>query len=264
MRYRLSLVKINIINTFRHETAYFGENWSNILSTVFYTLALILFVEVLYSNVNNFAGYSKNEMMFLIFIGQLAFYSGWGMFSDNIEKLNEDIKTGALDFILIKPVPSLFFVSLRWFPILTTLRDSVPTLSIIFLIVDWTSLHLNPLNLFYGGIIFICGQVVWHCLRLILVFPAFWFGDASRILSITYVLQETYNLPFEGYVKSLRILFTTVLPIIISGAVCGSVILGKSDGFLMAGEALAVIVVFLFITNWLWKASLKRYTSASS
>lgn len=264
MKYRLQIIKANIVNSFQHETAYFAENWSNFLSTLFYTLALLLFVNVLYSNIKTFAGYTKNEMMFLVFIGQLGFYIGWGLFSESIEILNDDIQKGSLDFILIKPVPSLFFVTFRWFPLVSMLRDSVPTMIVIFYLIDWKSLALSAVNIWPGIFIFICGQVLWHCIRFLLVLPAFWFGNAKAVYSIAYTLSETHDLPLEGYTKSMRILFTTILPIIILAAVSGSVMLGKSNGPVMALWSFAVTCIFVFIINVLWKIALRNYTSASS
>jgi ABC-2 type transport system permease protein len=264
MKYRLQIVKTNIINTFQHETAYFAENWSNLLSTMFYTLALLLFVNVLYANIKTFAGYTRNEMLFLVFIGQLGFYTGWGIFAESIEMLNDDIQKGTLDLVLIKPVPSLFFITFRWFPIVSMVRDSVPTLIIVFSTINWSALTFTVNNILWGIFIFICGQILWHCIRFLLILPAFWFGNARAVYSLSYTLAETHDLPLEGYSKNLRILFTTVLPIITLAAVSGSVMLGKSNGPFMALQAFFVTIIFIFIINVLWKLALRNYTSASS
>lgn len=264
MMYRLNILWANMVNTFQHETAYFFENWTNLLSTIFYTLAMLLFVDILYANITTLAGYSRNEMLFLVLVGQISYYTGWGIFAENIEMLNEDIRTGAFDFVLIRPVPSLFFISFRRIPIISMLRDSVPTLVIIYLLINWQTVSVTPVNFFWGCFVFICGQIVWQCLRTIFVIPAFWFGNAKYIFSITYALGETYNLPFEGYSRGLRILFTTIIPVVTAAAMSGSVMLGKSNGSLMAAWAFAVTVAFVFIINWLWKIGLRNYTSASS
>ncbi len=264
MKYRLQIIKTNLINSFQHETAYFAENWSNFLSTLFYTLALLLFINVLYSNVKTLAGYSKNEMMFLVLVGQIGFYFGWSMFAQSVEILNDDIQTGALDFILIKPVPSLFFVSFRWFPVISMLRDSIPTLLVIISLIDWHSLNLVGTNVLFGIFIFACGQIIWHCIRFLLVLPAFWFGNARAIHSIAYALEDSHNLPLEGYTKNIKILFTIIIPIIVVGAVTGSVMLGKSNGLFMSAQSFLVTLVFVFIINVLWKVALRNYTSASS
>ena len=264
MKYRLHIMKTNIINSFQHETAYFAENWSNLLSTMFYTLAMLLFIDVLFSNIKTFAGYSRDEVMFLVFIGQLGFYIGWGLFSDNIDILNDDIQKGTLDFILIKPVPSLFYVTFRWFPLVSMIRDSLPTMLVILPFVHWQNLTLTGAQLLWGFFIFVCGQMCWHCIRFLLVLPAFWFGNAKAVYSIAYSLSETHNLPYEGFSKNLQILFTTVIPIVILAEVSTSVMLGKSNGPVMALWSFIVTVIFVFIINITWKIALRNYTSASS
>jgi len=264
MKHKIQIILANIKNTFQHETAYFTESWSNILSTVFYTITLLIFINILYTNIDTFAGYSKNEMFFIVFIGQLTFYIGWGIFAGNIEILSDDIYNGTLDFILLKPVSSIFFVSLRKLPIVSAIRDGLPNILTIVILINWSALSLNTINIIWGIIIFIMGQIIWHCIRFILILPSFWLGSAKQFWGVSYELQDTHNVPFEGYVRGLRIFFSTVLPILIVNAMSVSVMLNRSSGMIMTVWATLVAIVFLIIINWLWKISLRNYTSATS
>lgn len=51
---RLNILKANIVNSYRVETAYFFENWAGMGSTVFYALVLILFIKIIYANASSF------------------------------------------------------------------------------------------------------------------------------------------------------------------------------------------------------------------
>ena len=264
MRYRIIILWTNIVNTFRRETAYFSQNWSNLFSTVFYTLALIVFIDVLFSNITTLAGYNREEMLFMVFIGQAAYYFGWGIFGINGERLNEDINNGSFDFVLVRPAPPLFFILFRNISIIGTLRDSSANILVILFLINWATLHITLASIILGLITFIAGQIIWQYIRVGLVFPAFWFGNAKSIMSISYELTETHELPLEGYSTSLRILFTTLIPTIIVSAMAGSVVLNKSNGLLMAGWAVAVAIAASFIFVKAWEFSLKHYSSASS
>ncbi len=264
MNYKFQIILANIKNTFEHETAYFTESWSNFLSTTFYTITLLVFIDILYSNINAFAGYSRNEMLFIVFIGQISFYISWGIFSGNIETLSEDIYNGTLDFVLIKPVSSIFFVSFRKLPLISVLRDGLPGTIIIAFLIDWTKLPLTLPSIIWGVIIFIAGQVIWHCIRFISMLPSFWLVNAKQLQSIAGDLQDTHNIPFEGYSQGFRIFFSTLLPIIIVDAMSSSVMLNHSNGIVMTIWALLVAIAFLIIINKLWMVSLRNYTSASS
>lgn len=264
MKYLLQIIKINVINTFQHETAYFSENWGNLLSTLFYTGTTLIFVDALYSNIKMLAGYTKNEMIFLLLIGQLSFYFGWGISFSNIEKLNNDVRKGMLDFVLIKPVPSLFFITFRWIPIMSILRDCGPTLLVIISLIHWDELIFTNSGIIFGTFIFLCGQVLWFCMQLLLALPAFWLGNASEINSISYNLTESQNLPYEGYTKFLKVFFTTVVPITVAASLSASVMLGKSNGLFMSITSSIITIIFALIINYLWKIALRNYTSASS
>ena len=76
---RLLILKANTIFTLQKETAYWANNWASVFSTLFYTLTMLLFINVLYANVTLFVGYTKQEMLLfffsLFYLGQhLRFY----------------------------------------------------------------------------------------------------------------------------------------------------------------------------------------------
>jgi len=109
IKLKLKIIKINIKNTYQIQTAYYGENWFSLGSTLFYTLTLYLFITIIYSNVKQVAGYTRDEMLFLLLLTQIGYYSDWIWSSNNISKLMDSVYAGELDIILTKPIPSLFF-----------------------------------------------------------------------------------------------------------------------------------------------------------
>ena len=91
------------------EFAYIGSGFANVFSTLGYTIIQIFFVDVIFSNVNTIASYSKNDMIFLIILSQISFY-GFGQVVLNNSDIPSQIRTGKINKTLTMPVPSLFFV----------------------------------------------------------------------------------------------------------------------------------------------------------
>lgn len=262
-RIRWSIFTANTINTFHQETAYFANNWGGLLSTVFYTATLLLFINILYSNISIFAGYNKNTMMLLVFISQLSFYIAWFWSNDNLTLLYESVRDGKFDLVLVKPVPAEFFSVSQKISILVVMEVSLPNLILLATLIKWSQLPLNIMSCFFGALIFLFGQIIWHCFRFLFYMPVFWYGEAKRISSIPSAFESS-NIPFEGFNGSLRFIFTIIIPVLLVSQLSVSVVLGKSNGPKMFLLSLIVAIIFLILKSYFWKKALKNYTSASS
>lgn len=261
---RIALLRINIINTFYEDYANFANTWASLLSTTFYTAAFMVFVQVVFSNVTLFAGYSKNDILLMNFIGQINAFSIFSWSLNNIERLIKDVNAGDLDLVLIRPLPSLFYVSLKKIKLLDVLRDGTLPLLIVGYFMDWSEYSFSASNLFYGLVVFICGQIAFHSFQFIVACSVFWTGESSSLFGITYEVWDVNRVPFEGYNKWFKTIFTVFIPILLITPITASVLLGKSNGLIMALIGIIIASIFLGLKIKVWKMSLRNYTSASS
>ena len=260
---RLALLRLNLINTYHQDTAYFWNTWGEGLSTTMYTLTYLLFVNIMFSNVHSIAGYSRDQVLFFTLIGQLDFYLLFSYSYDNLELLSDDINRGNLDLILTKPLPALFYVCTRKLSSIQLLRDGgIPT-TFVILSIHWQNLQITPAHLAAGVVTFICGLISFHVVQFFLLLPAFWSGKSSDLLELSYSLSD-YDLPYEGFPRFVQIGFTVLIPTLISVGISTSVILGKSDPHVMIPLAISVATIFVFLRRWGWNLALRHYTSASS
>lgn len=260
---RLKILGINIANTFNIETAYPAENWANIVSTTLYTACYILFINVIFGNVKTLAGYSYNDMLFFTFMSQFAFYILFNWSYDNMDALINSVHRGEMDILLTKPLPTLYYVSTRKFSILKLIRDGFIPITMIGVLIHWSSLGLSFWAVVAGIIIFACGQWILHVLQFLLALPAFWQGQSQDLLRLSYSFTNP-NLPFQGLTRFWKIIFVTVLPVCISVSVPVSVMLGRSNAIKMLSLALFLAFVATLIRLIMWKKALGAYNSASS
>jgi ABC-2 type transport system permease protein len=263
IKLRLQLIKINTINSWQIETAYFGDAWGNILSTVAYTITYLIFVSIIYANVTTLAGYTRNEMLFLVLINQISFYSLYSWSFNNIKDMVMDVNDGSFDLLLVKPLPALFYTTFRTISLLTILRDGIPALLFIVLAIDWSTIHLTPLNLLLGIVTFVAGQFAINGFIFILGLPVFWFGQAADLLGLSYPFTSV-NLPYEGIGAKLRLGLTLVIPALVPASLTASVLLNKADPWLGVSLAIMAALFLSAAKQWLWQRALLSYTSASS
>jgi ABC-2 type transport system permease protein len=262
-REHLKVLAINLRNTYEVDTAYFFENLSGILSTLVYTFSYLAFIHVLYANVNQIAGYSRDEMLFFALVGQMSFYVAFMWSVENVENLISDVNRGALDLLLVKPLPALFYASTRSLTTVRFVRNATVPLAAVSASIAWENLNISWWSLLAGIGVFICGHLIFHTLQLLLALPAFWLGESRGLFSMVYSLSDL-ELPYEGWGPRLRAGLTVVLPILIPACLTTSVILGKSPAGLMLILAMLVAAAFLVIRRAAWETALRHYSSASS
>lgn len=259
----MRIVGINIANTFNLETSYPAENWANAFSTLLYTASYVIFLNVIFGNVETLAGYSYNDMLFFSLLSQTAFYTLYTWSFDNMDNLVNSIHQGELDLLLTKPLPTLFYATTRTFSLLRLARDAFLPIAMIALLISWSDLNLSTERAIAGLIIFICGQWVLHVFQFLLILPAFWNGQSQALLRLSYTLSEP-NVPLEGLTKFWRFFLLTALPVCLPVAASVSVILGRSNAVPMVIWSLFLAAVATVVRFFAWRRALLAYNSASS
>jgi len=144
------------------------------------------------------------------------------------------------------------------------LKDGVPNLLFISYVINWNNIHTDVFSIFLGVIIFICGQICWHCFSFLFALPVFKLGKNKQLYETSITLGNTNNIPYEGFNKSLKFVLTYIVPSLIIPQILASVLLGKSDGFFVSLSLVILAGIFLYLKERGWKWALKNYTSATS
>jgi ABC-2 type transport system permease protein len=262
---RFNIVRACTKFTFQKETAYWANNLASLSSTTFYTITMLVFINILYSNVNLIVGYTKNDMLIFFLVGQFTFYANFFFSLKSMDEFIIEVNRGDLDLILTKPIPALFYVTFKRLRLFSTLRDGIPPTLAIILSIDWQQLQFSPKLLIPAIIIFICGLICLHVVEFLTTLPVFWLGESKNILKISLEIYEgTALIPYEGFTHSLKFILSTLIPVLISTGFTSSILLNKSSLYLLLPWGIVVTIVAVFIMNIAWNKALKSYTSASS
>ena len=266
MKQRWDVLRASCLFAFRKEVAYAGNNWARILSTTAYTFSMLLFVNIIFTNTKEIAGYSHNEMLLYFFMCQLTYYTNWTISLNNIYDFITDVNKGNLDMVLMRPVPALFYLTTRNIGGFNMVADGLPsTLAIIFAI-DWSALNINSTNLIYGIFIFIFGSITLHVFQFLSALPVFWLGESENIVDLASFIGSGSGsmIPLEGFARPFQIIFGTIIPVLIATAFSASAILGKTNSQFLFLWAFIIALLTVIIRNLAWNFAIKNYTSASS
>lgn len=227
-----------------------------------YYAVQIGFFEIIFLHTENLAGWSRGEVIF--FISSVLIVDSIFMifFANNVWQIPELINKGILDYYLIKPISSIFLVLLKDIAIASILNFFV-ALGILFYAI--TLLEINPDIYSYLGFLFLMfnSMLLYLALRLLTVLPVFWTHSKFGFHMLFRSLEEVSNKPDIIYKGTFRLVFTTVIPVLVMASFPAKFFFNKL-GMLGLLYSTFITFVFVYFVYWLWKKGLQSYSSASS
>ena len=180
----------------------------------------------------------------------------------NLGELVKQVQNGSLDFVLLKPIDSQFWVSLRtWSP------WGVPEMALGLVLVLTglirSGVHPQPSSLLLACLLVLSGGLILYSLWFMLAATSIWFVKIWNATEVLRSLLGAGRYPLSAYPPALRLLLTTLLPIAFLTTVPAEALLGKAQPLWMAASV-SVALLALLASRWLWRLALRHYTSASS
>jgi ABC-type uncharacterized transport system permease subunit len=261
---RRKLLAINLRNNYRRDVMYFANNWASTLSMFTYVIINIVFIEFLFGNIDSLGSFAKNEAYFLMFVGQVAFYIQSNVVYRAAQFFSEQANTGALDFVLIRPMSHSWHVFTQYVSLLQITRGAVPGLVALAIVIDWGSLSFTPISLIAGLALFVMGYIIDHVLIFSITLTSIWTGTANFSLHYFWIERAEMRFPFEDTFGWFKFLMFTMFPVFIISSLSVSVMLGKTS--LLPWLPLVAIITMFAVWWWqfAWGKAMQHYTSASS
>jgi ABC-2 type transport system permease protein len=199
-------------------------------------------------------------------------------FMPNAEEFSEMIRTGALDFALLKPIDTQFLISLQkvdWSS-LTNFVAGLVLLSVsLFQLTHQPAdpLHLTPLMILLYAFYVCCGVVIMYSLMIALAATSIWLGRNQTLYDFWFYITNFSRYPREIYSgpwgRPLQWSFTFIIPVLVVVNVPARIIaqplriVTAHDWFLNGFALLATIGSFV-VSRWIFQRALFSYRSASS
>jgi ABC-2 type transport system permease protein len=233
-----------------------------IVMDVLFYLVNISFYKIIFLNTSLLGGW--NEAQMLVFVAGYLVVDALNMtiFSNNAWWLPIYINKGELDYYLVRPVSSLFFLSLRDFAV-----NSFMNLLMAIGILVWAlwqypvPLGLGRLLLF--GTLLINGTLLYHLFHLLTIIPVFWVHSGRGIEQVFWGFSRSMERPDRIFYGWVRKFLTTIIPFSLMASFPARILLEGIDWRLLSNIIVVTILFFLVIV-WLWRMGLRAYSSASS
>jgi ABC-2 type transport system permease protein len=221
------------------------------------------FIGVIYLHTEHIATWTQWEVVLLIGASHFIQQIFQAFFLVNCTQLSELIRTGKLDFLLLLPVNTRFIISLRQVDLGGFVNAGSAVGVMAFALAK---LHIMPTGLQITGFLLLCvaGIMIHYSLMFLLASISFWTVRAQGIVWGYYNLFNIARMPDDAFHGLFKAVFTFAIPMLLVSNVPARLLADKLSS---PGPMLLLVGmsgVCLAISEWGWRQSLRRYTSASS
>jgi len=219
-------------------------------------------LSLFYGHGQQLGGWSWDQA--LVVLGLYTLLDGFAgtLLRPNLGNLVKQVQSGSLDFVLLKPIDSQFWVSLRSFSP-WGLPEMAVGLGLALVGAARAGARVNPATVATALLMLACGLAILYSLWFVLAATSIWF---VKVWNATEVLRSALaagRYPVSAYPPALRFVFTVVLPVAFLTTVPAQAILGLAEPrWVLASVVMAVLA--LAASRTFWRFALRHYTSASS
>ena len=231
-----------------------------ILMDLFFYFTSLATVSIIYDHVQTIGPWSKEQLMFFTSFMLCVDHLHMTLISESFWVFSRDLKIGNVDFVLLKPISSIFSIFFRH------VRPS----SLCNLIVVWGCLfyYANQVDL---------SLMAWVCmpflvllsftllaiLEFIISTSMFWMTEGMGINFLRMQMQNLARWPDFIYSKLSRRVLKVFFPVLLIGSAPVHFLLDQSAWIYIIYLIAAIFLSFI-IMNKLWSVALRQYESASS
>lgn len=207
-----------------------------------------------------FAGWNWQEA--LVVLGIFTLLQGFAatFLAPNLNQIVRQVQMGTLDFVLLKPISSQFWLSARsispW-----GLPDIFLGVAIIF--YAGSQLGISPRAYPLALIPLAFGLLSLYSLWFMLGATSIWFVKIYNVTEVLRGLLEAGRFPIAAYPVAYRFFFTFVVPVAFLTTIPAEALLARIEVSWLLGAAGLAVGLF-FVSRLFWNFALRFYTSASS
>jgi ABC-2 type transport system permease protein len=252
--------------TLARELAFRGNFLVKVSVEVLWLGILVAFYRTVFARTSHVANWSEPEYFF--FVGCFFALNGLieTLFLENCNEFAELVRTGDLDFLLLRPIDEQFLISLRridWGTAPNVLMGAI-LMTIALVQKGW---QFDPLRLLTFVVTFACGTLIAYSFMLILTALSVWMVRNQSLMEMWWLFSSLARYPkeiFAGpWAKELGEFFTFIIPILLVSNVPANVMVRILEPGMVALTIVSAAIL-LWLSRRFFHRALRSYRSASS
>ena len=255
-------------NALIREMTFRGNFLITVMTRALWFCSQILLFKIIFHNVQHITpGWNEYQYFAFMATGMLINAVIEALFMPNMANFSELIRTGNLDFALLKPIDTQFLISFEKMD-LAMLNQILLSIGLLIYAISnlptGTEVRVTVGSVALYMLFVVVGVTILYSLMISLASTAIWFGRNQGLYDFWFYITVFARYPRSIYQTAtpagdvIRFVFTFILPILVVVTVPSRVLLNTlGNQSWLAGIGL---VVSRMIFTW----SLRSYRSASS
>jgi len=258
LRLFLVQIRVSVMTSMQYRSDFIVEG----LMSLYWIGWNLLPLTILYADRNAVAGWNYGSALVVIGWFMVLRAIADGIITTSLVDTVERIRSGAFDYVLLKPADAQFLVSTsRLSP--WRIVDLLGGIGVVF--YAFYKLGRAPAigDVAAGLALLAAGAAAMYSLWLMAAAASFWVVRMDNLTFLLGAIFDTARWPVHVFRGALRIVFTFVLPLAVMTTYPAMAILGHLDLATALG-CLGGCLVLLGVSRAIWQIAIRSYTSASS
>jgi ABC-2 type transport system permease protein len=252
--------------TLAREMAFRGNFLVKVSVELLWMGILVAFYKTVFAKTSTIAGWSEPDYFF--FVGCFFALNGLieTLFLDNCNEFAELVRTGDLDFLLLRPIDEQFLISCRkidWGTAPNLLMGGI-LMGVALAQKGWT---FDAGRVAAFVVTFTCGVAIAYSFMMMLTSVSVWMVRNQSLMEMWWLFSSLVRYPREIFsgrgAEMMGRFFTFVVPILLVSNVPADVMVRVLDPRMVAWMV-AVAVASLWVSRRFFHLALRSYRSASS
>jgi ABC-2 type transport system permease protein len=234
---------------------------------VLWLCILLIFYRTVFAKTSHVADWS--EAQYLFFVG--CYFTIEGIietfFLENCVEFSDLVRSGDLDFFLLKPIDEQFLLTCRgldW----STVPNVFMGIGVMGIALHEMHWVFDPLRVLGFAMLLVCGVGIAYSFLLMLASTSVWLVRNQNLMEMWWLFTSLMRYPKEIYAGTLAAplgwFFSFIVPIILVVNVPARVMVRLFDDPFLIGFTVLSALVLLVVSRAFFRYALQKYRSASS
>jgi ABC-2 type transport system permease protein len=250
------------------ELAFRGNLIAKVAVEILWLAILLVFYLTVFQKTSQVAGWTQQRYMFFVgcYFAMSALIETF--FLGNCNEFADLVRSGDLDFLLLKPIDEQFLVTCRsidWSTVPNVLVGAAVMGASLWRMDDW---HFDPARAGLFVAMFLCGLGLAYGFLVLLTSASVWLVRNQSLYELWWLFGSLMRYPpqiFAGRIAyPVGWFFTFVIPAMLVISVPADVMVGAFERPWIVGFTAAATVVLIVVSRKVFRLALRRYRSASS
>ena len=264
VRRYIEIYSIMLRNSLIRELSFKANFLLWMLVEVLWFVGQIVFLSIIFGNVDRIGDWTKWEVVLLIGTHQMTSQVFQAFFFVNVAAIPELVRTGKLDSLLVLPVDSQFAVSTKQFGLDSVVNAAVGGM-VVGVALSKLAIIPTPMSILLYLVAIAFGVAVHYSIMLSLAAVSFWIVRAQGLVYGYFNFMNIARYPDSIFPRLFKFMFSWIVPVVVVSNVPARLLAKSFDqpSWLMFKLVVASTVIFC-LSRAFWSFALRRYSSASS